>query len=446
MNDTPASLSEKIREQFDFGPYPRTPIDRSPKDDVNRLFPHNFTTPYYLRNQQVPKTERPIILDAGCGTGYTSLVLAEANPNAQIIGIDLSPESIKLAKTRLDHHGFDDAQFHVLSIEETPSLGMEFDYINCDEVLYFIPDPTLGLQAMGAALKPTGIIRANLHSALQRAHFYRAQEIFQMMGLCNSNPEEMEIGIVQEFMKALAPDTNLKQKAWNSKWGEENSSAHGMILANHLLQGDKGFTVADMFHCINAAGLEFISMVNWADWDLLSLFQDPDNLSAFLAFGLSNASPEEQLALYALLHPVHRVLDFWCSKPKPTEDVSTLSTWDSKDWHKARVHLHPQLTTQKTREALSNSVHTRKPIDLVSLLNSSSPLGSTLLVDSSVPALLLMLMEGSQSYPEILKYWLNVHPRDPISLESLPSEKAEEEVRKILTQLEVFLYVLLEKP
>ncbi len=442
MNDTPVSISDKIRQQFDFGPYPRTPIDKSPKDDVNQLFTHNFITPYYLRNQQVPKIERPVILDAGCGSGYTSLILAEANPHAQIVGIDVSAESIKLAEMRLKHHGFGDAQFHVLSIEELPSLGMEFDYINCDEVLYFLPEPAAGLRSMRSILKPHGIIRANLHSALQRAPFYRAQKVFQMMGLFDTNPEELEIGLVQEVMKALAPHTNLKQQGWNPKWGNDNVIAHEVILANFLLQGDQGFTVSDMFQCIETADLEFISMVNWVNWDIYSLFQNPDDLPVFLTYGLSETTAQEKLSLFELLHPVHRLLDFWCGMPKLDEDFSPLATWDTGDWQKAHVQIHPQLTTQKAKEAFLKTVSEQVPIDLASLL--SAPTAGSYIANSSIAALLLLLMDGPKSYRGVVEYWLQLYPKDPLTLEPLTADIAEKKVQKILSQLEVFLYVLIE--
>ncbi|NJM95753.1 MAG: class I SAM-dependent methyltransferase, partial [Acaryochloridaceae cyanobacterium CSU_5_19] len=205
MTSSVSSISDKIRQQFDFGPYPRIPIDKSPKAESNTLFSHNLVTPYYLKHQRVINTERATILDAGCGSGYKSLVLAEANPGATIVGIDLSAESVSLAKTRLKHHGFDNAQFHTLAIEDIPRLGMEFDYINCDEVLYLFPNPADGLASLKSALKPQGIIRSNLHSSWQRAPYFRAQNVFQMMGLFENNPEALEVELVQEIMKALKP-------------------------------------------------------------------------------------------------------------------------------------------------------------------------------------------------------------------------------------------------
>ena len=187
MNHPESELQEKIRQQFDLVTYPRAPVEKSPKDDYELLFIHNLVTPYYLKNQKVIETEDKVILDAGCGSGYKALVLAEANPGAKIVGIDISEKSVELARKRLQYHGFDNAEFHVLPIEELPSLGLEFDYINNDEVLYLLPDIVAGLQGMKSVLKPNGIIRTNLHSSLQRHNYLRAQEIFQMMGLMNEN-------------------------------------------------------------------------------------------------------------------------------------------------------------------------------------------------------------------------------------------------------------------
>lgn len=442
MNDTSASISDKIRQQFDFGPYPRVPIDKSPKDETNLLFIHNLVTPYYLKYQEVISTEGKTILDAGCGSGYKSLVLAEANPGATIVGVDLSAESVNLAKARLQHHGFDNAQFHAVSIEDLPSLGMDFDYINCDEVLYLFPNPTDGLSALKSILKPKGIIRSNLHSAWQRASYFRAQNIFQLMGLFDNNPEALEINLVQDMMKALKSRVDLKAKTWKPSLEANDDHAQEAILMNFLFQGDRGFKIPEMFAAIREADLEFVSMVNWRHWDIFSLFEDPDDLPVFLALSLPEASPEEQLTLFELLHPVHRLLDFWCTHPS-AESILPVASWELADWQRAKIHLHPQLRTNKAKEVFFECLREHKPLNLATLL--SAPAIGSFFIDSSVLSILLLLMDGPQLFHDLGQYWLQLQPKDPVTLKPLTLEIAQAELQKILSRLEVFLYVLIEK-
>ena len=244
MDHQNLELIENIRQQFDNTPYPRVPLEYSPKDDSELLYLHNLVTAYYFRNRRVINTEGKLILDAGCGTGYKSLLLAIANPGAKIVGIDLSEESVKLAEQRLQYHGVANAEFYALKIEELPSLGLQFDYINADEVLYLLPDPVAGLQAMKSVLATDGIIRTNLHSSNARAGIFRAQAAFKTMGLMNGTPGELEIEIVRETMEALQDEIWIKAVSWNA----DRAKDEGWILSNYLLLGDKGCSVLNCLH------------------------------------------------------------------------------------------------------------------------------------------------------------------------------------------------------
>lgn len=439
MDNQNLELIAKIRQQFDTGPYPRKPLEESPKEDYNFLFIHNLVTPFYLRNQKITSTTDTVILDAGCGSGYKALALAQANPGAKIVGIDLSEESVKLAKKRLQYHGFENAEFYALSIEELPSLGMEFDYINADEVLYLLPDLVTGLQALKSVLNPQGIIRGNLHSSLQRENYFRCQKIFKMMGLMDENPGELEIEIVRDIMQSLKKNVKLKATSWN----EKKEKTEEFCLANYLLQGDKGSTIPEMFSALNAAELEFISMVNWRQWELLNLFKEPDDLPAFLAMSLPEVSVEEGLHLFELFHPVHRLLDFWCGHPNQAQAEVPVAQWTDSDWHGTRVQLHPQLRTPKVKEELSECIAYQRPFEISRYV----PIQTTepLKIGNSIAACLLPLWEGVQPMSSLVKRWLKVRPLDPIALEPVSEQRAFEEVKEVLSHLEIFLYVLLER-
>jgi ubiquinone/menaquinone biosynthesis C-methylase UbiE len=439
MDSQAAEIKEKVRQQFDTGPYPRIPVDQTPKDDPNNLFIHSLVTAYYLRNQKVIETEGKVILDAGCGTGYKALALAEANPKAKIVGIDFSEESVKLARQRLEYHGFENAEFHTLAIEDLPSLGLQFDYINNDDVLYLLADPVAGLQAMKSVLKPEGIIRSNLHSSLQRVNYYRCQEVFKMMGLMDDNPREFEMEVVRDVMNSLKDNIYLKANTWNP----QKAQSEELYLANYLLVNDKGYTVPEMFSILRSAGLEFINMVAFNGWDLMELFKEPNNLPAFLGMSLPNISVEERLHLFELLHPVHRLLDFWCGHPDAVNPVVPVAEWTEDDWQGAKVHLHPQLRRTGVKAELINCIASYKAFEISRYLTLTTT--EPIWIDSTKAACLLPLWEQAQPFASLVERWLKIRPIDPVTLEPMSQDKAFAEVKQLLTSLEVFLYVLLER-
>lgn len=438
MQNQDPELLEKIRQQFDSAPYPRIPLEQSPKNDYELLFIHNLVTSYYLKYQKVINTEGKVILDAGCGTGYKSLVLAEANPGAKIVGIDISEQSIELARQRLKFHGFENAEFHVLSLEDLPQLGCEFDYINNDELLYLFPDITVPMKAMKSVLKPEGIIRSNLHSKFQRANYFRAQSLFKMMGLMDDNPTELEMELTGEIMEALKDQVFLKSQTYNS----EKIKDKQWVLMNYLFQGDKGYTIPELFAALRTSDLELISMVNWRNWEVTDLFKDAENLPVFLGMSLPELSIEDRLHLYELLHPIHRLLDFWCGHPVLNQSMIPVSHWTDTEWQTAQVHLHPQLKTSKAKEDLIECVKTQKPFEISQYVKLPTLVPITL--ESRRAASLLPLWETEQPMMSLVERWQQIQPVDPVTLEPINPQRAFEQVKELLNDLEPFLYILLE--
>jgi len=434
-----AELLEKMRRQFETAPYPKVPPEQSPKDDINALYVHNFLTPYYLRNQQLIAPEETVILDAGCGSGYKSLILAHANPGARIVGIDISEKSVDLAQQRLAYHGFTNTEFHTLALEDLPSLGLEFDYINCDEVLYLVPDPTTALQAMRSVLKPQGILRTNLHSLYQRRSFFSAQELFTILGLMDAPAEELEIELIRSFFEALQDQVWLKVSCGAALAAEEG------MRANLILQGDKGFTIPQTFTMLEDAGLEFISMVYWRQWQLLDLFKDRNNLPTILGLSLPDIPIATQLHLYELMQPVHRLIDFWCGHPGQTSEPVDVDAWTPDEWRQVRVHLHPQLRHEAVKAALLACIAGEKPFIFNHHLVVPTTPTSDLRLERNMAACLLPLWEeGPQTVPSLVDRWLKINPVNLMTLEPLDEATALADLCQNLKRLEVFLYVLLE--
>ena len=435
MEDHLESL-EKVRQHFDAAPFPRIPLEQSPKGDLKYLYNHDLVVAYYQRHQRVIDPANTVILDAGCGTGYKALILAEANPGAKIVGIDLSDPSVQLARTRLHYHGFANAEFHTLTLEELPNLGQQFDYINCDEVLYLLPDPVQGLQAMRAVLKPNGILRVNMHHRLQRTLVHQAQEFFQRVQIAGHADPETEIAAVRTVMNALHDSVLLKARLWDAS----DNTNDEQVLANYLLVGDKSITIPELFAMLRRADLEFISMVNDWQWNLASLFQ---TLPTDLAETLAQQSIEDRLQLYALLNPIHRLLDVWCGHPGQSQPFTPVAEWTADQWQRAIVHLYPQLRVPAFREAMVEAIASSSFFEISRYLQKTP---EPLYLDSVLTACLLPLIDAPRSLGAIAQHWRELRPLNPISLQPIPPEAALAQVQIPLLDLHQRGYILLEQP
>jgi 2-polyprenyl-3-methyl-5-hydroxy-6-metoxy-1,4-benzoquinol methylase len=433
-----AAMLEEMRQHFDKAPYPRISLERFP-DDPNRLYVHSLVTANYRRNQKVIDPVGKVILDAGCGTGYKSMELSVANPGATVVGVDLSEESVKLARERVKFHKFGHIEFHAMPIEDLPNLGMKFDYINTDEVLYLVPDPVVALKSLQSTLNPGGILRVNFHSSLQRSVFLSAQKFFKTLGLMEGAPQDSEIALVRQTMKCLKDGVFIKSNTWQPIFLEDDEQ----ILANYLLKGDKGWTVTEFFAALKAANLEFISMVNWWQWDLVELFNNLDELPIALAMNLSEKSSEEQLHLFELLHPVHRLLDLWCGLPGEISLSTSIEDWTADDWQQTKVHLHPQLKTPAFKQDLITCISELKMFDLCRHLRVNTD--GSLTIDCSVASCLLPLLSAPQTITALAQHWQKLRPLDPVTLDPIQSKAAFELVRQLLIPLEGAGYIMFDR-
>ena len=391
-----------------------------------------------------------IILDAGCGSGMRALTLAFANPGAKIIGIDLSEKSVELARQRFAYHNLPHHEFYAISLETVASLGYQFDLINCDEVLYLLPDPQEALQLFASVLSPQGIIRTNLHSYYQRIEFYRTQELFKLLGIADEDSVEIALGTVKDTLNHL--NNNVRAKIFYRDYEQKQLSGfenpikvkklEEWIMTNYLLRGDKGYRIPDVFHLLEGANLDFLSMVNWRDWNINDLFQDPENLPLFWQLGLESASEEEKLYLYELLNPVHRLLDFWCVQKSDELLPTSPMEWNNQQWQNCLVNLHPVLKNDTIYNDVITACQNRQSFDFSQYikLNTKQPV----IIDSNFLACLLILWHDSSSFAELLQRWLKI---EPLALDTLilkTVEKGFDEVCELLKRLEFFNYILLE--
>lgn len=101
-------------------------------------------------------TDPKKILDVGCGIGGSSRILGKRFPNAEVIGITLSPEQAQRAGRLAEEAGLSNVRFQVMD-----ALNMEFESNTFDLVWgcesgEHMPDKKRYVEEMSRVLKPKG--------------------------------------------------------------------------------------------------------------------------------------------------------------------------------------------------------------------------------------------------------------------------------------------------
>jgi SAM-dependent methyltransferase len=98
------------------------------------------------------------VLEAGCGVGAQTIILAGNSPHAKFVSIDISPESLARAQERVLGAGYTNVTFRKADIRSLKFPAETFDHVFVCFTLEHIPDPMVALDNLRKVLRPGGTI------------------------------------------------------------------------------------------------------------------------------------------------------------------------------------------------------------------------------------------------------------------------------------------------
>lgn len=99
-----------------------------------------------------------IILEAGCGVGAQTQIVAPMNPDSKFISIDISEDSIIKAKELIKQRNIHNVEFQIGNIFNLNFQDEYFDHIFECFVLEHLPNPIEALKSLKRVLKKGGTI------------------------------------------------------------------------------------------------------------------------------------------------------------------------------------------------------------------------------------------------------------------------------------------------
>ncbi len=138
------------------------------------------------------------VLDAGCGTGYGSAVLAKRA--LSVTGVDVAPEAVAYAR---EHYGAQNAQFLEGSCSAMPVADSSFDLVVAFEVIEHLEDWQGFLRETRRVLAPGGALVVSTPNRDTYAEFRR------LMGPNPFHTHEFGFDEFQSALQAVFPNVHL---------------------------------------------------------------------------------------------------------------------------------------------------------------------------------------------------------------------------------------------
>lgn len=140
-----------------------------------------------------------VVLDLGCGGGLDMILAARRlGPSGRVIGVDMTPEMIVLAKKNLAAAGITNAEVRQGTIESLPVAESSVDLVVSNCVLNLSPEKAIVAREIARVLRPGGRMVISDLFATEMPPDLRAHPEVWSACLAGAVPEETFLALLRE--------------------------------------------------------------------------------------------------------------------------------------------------------------------------------------------------------------------------------------------------------
>ncbi len=164
--------------------------------------------PWILNKLQAMGHSGQQILDVGCGGGFLSNELARQG--YAVTGVDLSPESLRVAK-RYDTSGT--VRYDVADAYELPYPDRSFDVVTAMDFLEHVDDPARAIREFSRVLAPGGLFFFHTFNRNPLAHLVVIKLLEWFIQNTPKNMHVIELFIKPEELRAYCAQAGMEVMA-----------------------------------------------------------------------------------------------------------------------------------------------------------------------------------------------------------------------------------------
>ena len=148
-------------------------LDRTP--EIERLEQQAALIGHDRVRDHLDIADGQAVLDAGCGSGWVSRLLARETPGAKVTGIDITPGFVDYAKRSAEQEGLANLDYMVGDICALPFEDGRFDVVWSQLVVFFLAQPEQAVAEFARVVRPGGLVMAhNINPRMADPNFLEA--------------------------------------------------------------------------------------------------------------------------------------------------------------------------------------------------------------------------------------------------------------------------------
>jgi SAM-dependent methyltransferase len=224
------------------------------------------------------------LLDAGCGSGWLSRLVARRMPECEVVGVDINPDYVAYATAKAKKEGLTNLSYQVGAVGDLPFEDKTFDTVWSLMLLMFLPDRRRAIADLARLLRRGGRLITGQQGTPRHADAPRDPELeaqictFFSIAFPDWHPQDIPLHMMQAGLEDVEVNTFT-----DPIWTFIGAATEGQLLNHRETMVPGAMRMAEALGG-EAAASEFIER-------LQAFVADPDTVTVTGFWTVSGRKP-----------------------------------------------------------------------------------------------------------------------------------------------------------